>query len=88
MTIKEIRQLDTPKKRKWYDATLKELNSLKSKNTFTRMTAKDVYDTFWRNGIRTTNLPSRMVYAKKPDPDIPERWKEKARACCCGNFEE
>ena len=29
-----------------------------------------------------------MVYVKKPDPDIPEGWKENARACCCGNFEE
>ena len=32
--------------------------------------------------------PSRMVYVKKPDPDTPDGWKEKARACCCGNFEE
>ena len=64
LTVKEIRQLDSKQKKKWFDATAKELNSLNEKKTFTRMTAKDVYDTYWRNGIKTKNLPSRMVYVK------------------------
>ena len=65
MTIKEIRQLDTNKKKKWFDTTLKEYNSLMDKQTFTRMTATEVYDTYWRRGIKTKNLPARMVYVKK-----------------------
>ena len=40
MTIKEIRLLVTEKEKKWFDATLKQVNSLLDKNTFTRMTAK------------------------------------------------
>ena len=51
MTIKEIRQLATTKKKKWFDATLKEVTSLIGKKTFTRMTAQDVYDTYWRQGV-------------------------------------
>ena len=70
--------MDTPKKKKWCDATSKELNSLCEKDTFTNMMAKDVYDTYWRQGVKTKNLPSRMVYVKKPDPDLPEGWKAKA----------
>ena len=52
------------------------------------MTATEVYDTLWRHNVRTKNLPARMAYVKKPDPDIPEGWKENTSACCCGNFEE
>ena len=33
-------------------------------------------------------MPARMVYVKKPDPDYPEGWKEKARVVVCGNYEE
>ena len=29
-----------------------------------------------------------MVYVKKPDPDVPDGWKPKARTVACGNFEE
>ena len=65
MTIKDIRQLDTAKKKKWFDATVKEMNSLIDKKTFTGMAAKEVYDTFWRHGVKTKNLPARMVYVKK-----------------------
>ena len=68
MSIKEIRQLDTPKKKKWFDATANELNPLTYKTTFTRMTAKEVYDTFWRQGVKTKNIPARMVYVKSQIP--------------------
>ena len=34
MSVKEIQQLDTPQKKNWFDATLKEYNSLTGQNTF------------------------------------------------------
>ena len=42
---------------------------------------------YWRNGIKTKNLPSKIVCVKKPQFESEEEWKAKARITACGNFE-
>ena len=68
-------------------AAIKEMNSLHGRKTFTRLTRKQCHDKYWRNGMKTKNLPSKVVLTKKPDFETEEDWKPKVRVTACGNFE-
>ena len=65
VTIKEIRHMGSEEKDKWIKALVKELESLLDRKTFVKLTKKQANDLYWRNGIKTKNLPSKIVCVEK-----------------------
>ena len=70
MTVKDIRRMNDDQKQIWVKAIEKELDSLINRKTFVKMTRKQVNDLYWRKGIKTKDLPSKLVCCKKTRPRI------------------
>ena len=87
ISVKDFKEMDEKDKVKFVMAAIKEMESLTKRRTFTRLTRKQCHDRYWRNGIKTKNLPSKVVLTKKPDFETEEEWKPKVRVTACGNFE-
>ena len=75
------------RKTKWVNTIIKELESLINRKTIVKMTRKQANDLYWRNGIKTKDVPSNLVCCKKHDHETVEEWKAKARITACGCFE-
>ena len=68
VTVKDIRHMEHDQKQVWVKAIEKELESLINRKTFVKMTRKRANDLYWRNGIKTKDLPSKLVCCKKTQP--------------------
>ena len=65
ISVKDFREMNEKDKARFVVAAIKEMNSLINRQTFTRLTRKQCHDRYWRNGIKTKNLPSKVVLTKK-----------------------
>ena len=65
VTVKDIRHMEHDQKQVWVKAIEKELDSLINRKTFVKMTRKQANDLYWRKGINTKDLPSKLVCCKK-----------------------
>ncbi len=48
----------------------------------------ELYEKYWSQGKKPVKMPAKIVLTKKPLHDGKGGFKQKARICVCGNFEE
>ena len=57
----EIERMPEAEKIKWIDAMKEELNSLKRRDVYGEVTNQDLHQRYWSKGIRTKQVPGRML---------------------------
>ena len=83
----EIERMQGEEKNKWIDSMKEELASLNRREVYDEVTNQDLHRRYWSKGIRTKQVPGRLLTIKKPLHDGEGGWKHKARAVVCGNCE-